>query len=147
MRHREVINRQTYRLVEPPALAQVELGAEAARLSAPAASDVPIAAGLFMVGSYAAIMGAFAVTIHGAHADFAILIGAFYLVMFFAVPTVMLRIESRDDRRPSLGEFVDNGMATAGGHISGAGALTQMLIVPVLLVFAILAMGITYLLV
>jgi hypothetical protein len=38
-------------------------------------------------------------------------------------------------------------MHTATGHISGKGALAQMLVVPVLLTFAILAMGITYLLV
>ncbi len=147
MRHREVINREAYVLVDPPVLGDPQIGAECPRLAAPSAPDVPVAAGLFIVASYAAIMGAFAVTIHGARTDFAILIGAFYLAMFFAVPAVMLRVERHGGRRPSLSEFLEQGMDTAGGHLSGAGALAQMLIVPILLVFAILAMGITYLLV
>ena len=147
MRHGEVIDRKAYRIVDPPALTANETNEVSTRLAAAAAPDVPVAAGLFMVASYAAIMGAFAVTIHGARADFAILIGAFYLAMFFAVPTVMLRSEGRGGGRPSLGEFLEQGMETAGGHISGAGALAQMLVVPILLAFAILAMGITYLLV
>jgi hypothetical protein len=116
-------------------------------MAASGAPDVPVAAGIFIVASYAAIMGAFAVTIHGARADFAIVIGALYVAMFFGLPAVMLRSEQRGDRRPSLGEFLEKGMDTACGHISGAGALAQMLCVPVLLVFGILAMGITYLLV
>ena len=147
MRQRELLDRKAYRVVDPPLAGTVDSGASPAMMAAPAAPDVPAAVGLMMVASYAAIMLAFAVTIRGARADFAILIGAFYLSMFFAVPAMMLGGEGHGDRRPSLGEFLEKGMDTAGGHISGAGALAQMLVVPVLLVFGILAMGITYLLV
>lgn len=100
-----------------------------------------------MIAAYAALMGAFVVTIHGARADFAIVIAAFYLAMFFAISAVFVGIERDGTRRPDLTEFLGQGIETAGGYISGGGALVQMLIVPVLLAFAILAMGITYLLV
>lgn len=97
-----------------------------------------------MIAAYGALMGAFAVTIHGARADFAIAIGAFYLTMFFAIPAIFLGLERDTASRPDLLEFLHRGIQTETGRISGAGALVQMLIVPVLLAFAILAMGITY---
>jgi hypothetical protein len=107
---------------------------------------MPKAAGGLMIAAYGALMGAFAVTIHGARADFAIFIGTFYLAMFFAIPAVFLGLERDPARRPGLVEFLERGIRTETGRISGAGALVQMLIVPVLLAFAILAMGIIYLL-
>ena len=100
-----------------------------------------------MVVAYASLMGAFVVTIHGARADFAIVIALFYLVMFFAIPALFLRVERGRTRRPDLVQFLDRGIDIATGHISGGGALVQMLIVPVLLAFGVLVMGITYLLV
>lgn len=75
------------------------------------------------------------------------MIGCFYVTMFFAVPAIFFGVEDDRVRRPSLLEFLDQGVETATGRISGGGALVQMLIVPVLLAFAILAMGITYLLI
>jgi hypothetical protein len=108
---------------------------------------MPVAAGAFLIASYAALMLAFVVTIQGARADFAIMISAFYLAMFFGVPAVFLGVEQDKAHRPDLLQFLDKGIETATGRISGASALVQMLIVPVLLAFAILAMGITYLLV
>jgi len=100
-----------------------------------------------MIAAYAALIGAFAVTIHGTRADFAIFIGAFYVAMFFGIPAVFLRTELDRTRRPDLVQFLDRGIDTATGRISGGGALVQMLMVPVLLAFAVLAMGITYVLV
>lgn len=147
MRHQEIGNHDAYEIVDPAKLEQIEANLERRGRPAPAASDMPRAAGLLMVASYAALMGAFAVTIHGARADFAMVIGAFYLTMVFAIPAMFIRIEPDQARRPDLREFLDRGIETATGRISGAGALVQMLIVPVLLVFAILAMGIIYLLV
>jgi hypothetical protein len=141
MRQQELRNPKAYSIVEPPK-------AEATRARPEtAAPDMPKAAGVLMVASYAALMGAFVVTIHGARADFAIVIGAFYLAMFFGIPALFLGIEHDTHRRPGLVEFLERGIDTATGRISGAGALAQMLIVPVLLAFAILAMGITYLIV
>ena len=146
MRQQQLHNAEAFELVEPPKLSVSD--ASARLQPAPAAPDMPRAAGLLMIASYAVLMGAFVVTIHGARADFAIVIGAFYLAMFFGVPGGRFsRVEGETIRRPDLREFLDRGIETATGRISGAGALVQMLIVPVFLALAILAMGITYLLV
>lgn len=144
MRQGELRNREAFDVVEAPALDQAN---ENRAQPAAAAPDMPKAAGGLMIASYAALMGAFVVTIHGARADFAIVIGVFYLAMFFGIPAAFLGMEQDGARRPGMLEFLDRGIDTATGRVSGAGALVQMLIVPVLLAFAILAMGVTYLLV
>lgn len=144
MRQQVLNNPEAFAIVEAPALAEAS---DLRPQRAAAAPDMPKAAGALMIGVYAALMGAFVVTIHGARADFAIVIAAFYLAMFFAVPAVLFGIENDGTRRPDLFEFFDRGIDTATGRISGGGALVQMLIVPVLLALAVLAMGITYLLV
>ena len=144
MRQQELRNPEAFDLVDAP---KAEAASEQRAQPAAAAPDMPKAAGIFMIASYTALMGAFVVTIHGARADFAIVIGCFYVTMFFAVPAIFFGVEDDRVRRPSLLEFLDQGVETATGRISGGGALVQMLIVPVLLAFAILAMGITYLLI
>ena len=86
---------------------------------------------------------AFALTLgHGAQAKFVILIDAFFVAMFFAIPIIFLRLENDASRRPSLNSFLKGGIVTATGRISEGGALVQMLIEPLLLLFAILAVGI-----
>jgi len=145
MRQQELRKTEAFEIVEAPSMRQqVE---QAPAQPAPAAPDLPKAVGVMMIAAYAALIGAFAVTIRGAHADFAIVIGAFYVAMFFGIPAVFLGTERDRTRRPDLVQFLDRGIDTATGRISGGGALVQMLMVPVLLAFAILAMGITYLLV
>ena len=146
MRQQELTNLDAFEVVDAPAV-EVEVAKALAAQPAAAVPDMPTAAGAFMIAAYAALMGAFVVTIHGARADFAIVVAAFYLAMFFAIPAVFLGIERDGARRPDLREFLDRGIETATGHASGGGALVQMLIVPVLLAFAILAMGITFLVV
>jgi|SRR5579884_2477247 len=145
MRQHELKDLEAFDLVAPPALPDTT--DERAIRRTPAVPDMPKAAGAFVVGAYAALMGAFALTIHGARADFAIAIGVFYLAMLVGVPAAMLGFENDRSRRPDLLEFLHRGIKTETGPISGGGALVQMLIVPVLLAFAVLAMGITYLLV
>ncbi len=147
MRQQELSNPSAFDVVEAPVAEPSGRASETLPQPSAAVPDMPKAAGILMIGSYAALMGAFVVTIHGARADFAIVIAAFYLAMFFAIPAIFLRVERDCGRRPDLLEFLDRGIETATGRISGSGALVQMLIVPVLLAFAILAMGITYLLV
>lgn len=142
MRQQELRNPEAFEVVDKPQLAD----GKAVPQPAPAIPDMPKAAGVLMIAAYAALMVAFVVTFHGARADFAILIGAFYLAMFFAIPAMFLGIERDRTRRPDLVQFLDRGIETATGRISGAEALVQMLIVPVLLSFAILAMGIASLL-
>lgn len=144
MRHEELRKSDAFEVVEAPKEVKA---AEARAHPAPAVPDMPKAAGVFMIIAYAALMGAFALTIHGARASFAIVIAAFYVMMFFGIPAVFLGTEGDRTRRPDLVQFLDRGIDTATGPISGGGALVQMLIVPVLLAFAVFAMGITYLLV
>ena len=143
MRQQELRNPRAYDVVEAPSVE----AANARPQPEAAAPDMPKAAGVLMIASYAALLGAFVVTIHGARADFAIFIGVFYLAMFFAIPAMFLGLERDGTRRPDLFEFLGRGIETATGRISGGGALVQMLIVPVLLALGVLAMGITYLLV
>lgn len=126
-------------LAQPP-LAEIEAAVARSEAAVP---DMPGAAGAFMVAVYAALMAAFALTMAtGGAATFAIVISAFYVAMFFAVPAIFFGVESDQSRRPNLTEFLERGMDTATGHISGASALVQMLVVPALLTIAILAMGI-----
>ena len=108
-----------------------------------AVPDVPHAVGLMLVGIYVAIVGLFALTLANAgQAPFMIAIDGAFLAAFFAVPSIMLKLERDRARRPSMSRFLSQGMQTYTGHVSGAGALVQMFIVPVLLAFAVLAIGI-----
>ena len=147
MRQQELRNREAFDIVDPSQMGAAEYLAVACYEPTPAVPDMPKAAGILLIASYVALMGAFLVTIHGAGAQFAIVISAFYLAMFFGVPAVFLGIESDPARRPDFVQFLERGIETANGRISGVGALVQMLIVPALLAVAVLAMGITYLLV
>jgi hypothetical protein len=151
MRHQELHNLEAFDIVDlaevwPERAAEIEAHSE--RSGAAAVPDMPVAAGFMIVAVYVALMGAFALTLaHESHAIFAILIGSFFVAMFFAVPAAFLRLEQDGNRRPTLSIFLERGMDTATGRISGAGALVQMLIVPFLLALAILAIGVINLLI
>ncbi len=149
MRYQELKNSTAYDIVDPAkveAAAAAERAGEARPKPASAVPDMPAVAGIFMVAVYAGLMGAFALTMAGDGATiFAIFIGAFYVFMFVSVPAVFLGVEQDGARRPSLAEFLEKGIETATGPISGTGALVQMLIVPFLLTLGVIAMGITYL--
>lgn len=151
MRHQELHNTEAFDVVD---LAErwpdraSELEGNAGVKGTPAVPDMPAAAGVMLVGVYAALMGAFALTLgHESHAGFAIVIGIVFVAMFFAVPVAFLRLEKDESRRPKLAVFLESGLDTATGRISGAGALVQMLIVPFLLALAILAIGVINLLI
>jgi hypothetical protein len=132
MRHEQLKDQGSFEVVEIPAnegpaaaaLAEVELG----RRTGPQAAvpDVPPAGGLMMVGQ----------------GPFMIAIDAMFLLAFFAVPAIFLKQERDPSRRPTMSRFLAQGMQTYTGHVSGGGALAQMFIVPVLLAFAVLAIGI-----
>lgn len=149
MYHEQLKTRDAFKVVEistldgpaSAALAELELGR--GRLAEAAVPDVPRAIGVMMAATYAAIVALFALTIATAGQSlFVIAIDVVFLVAFFAVPTIMLKLERDPARRPSLSRFMAQGMQTYTGHVSGAGALAQMFIVPVLLAFAVLAIGV-----
>ena len=107
-----------------------------------AVPDMPGAAGKALIAVYSGLMAAFVLTLAtGGEATFVIAISCFYVAMFLGVPALFLRVEQRHAKPPSISDFLTSGMNTATGRISGAGALTQMLIVPELLTVAILAIG------
>jgi ABC-type amino acid transport system permease subunit len=129
-------------------LAEIEAGAPPTFTSAPAVPDMPVEIGRAIVGIYVAIVVAFALTMaKGGQASFMIAISAFYVAIFLAVPRLFLAVEGDRSRRPSWREFLSRGMNTHTGHMSGRAALLQILIVPVLLLTAISAMGLTALIV
>ena len=110
--------------------------------AATAAPDVPGSVGGMIVASYVALIGALYVATAGSLSSiFAIVIAAFFVVMFFSVPRIFFAVEPMDERRPGLGTFLKRGMKTFTGHSSGPAALVQMLVVPVFLTLAVLAMG------
>ena len=138
MERQALKTRGEFAIVEAPKLA-------GSRLSAAAAPDVPVAVGRLMVGTYVALLSAFPLLIaHDGSSAFAIVIGAFYLAMFFGLPAMFFKVENDSSRRPELATFLELGMQTATGHISGKGALVQMLVVPVLLTLGVLAIGILF---
>jgi hypothetical protein len=150
MRHGKMLQADSFDLVDVAAiwpnglapgapLQELEQGLARPEAAAP---DMPAAAGKALVAVYAGLMGAFLLTMtRGGEAAFVIAISCFYVAMFVGVPALFLRVEQRQAKPPSISDFLTNGMDTATGRISGAGALTQMLIVPVLLTVAILAIG------
>ncbi|HET9337185.1 MAG TPA: hypothetical protein VFO12_12355 [Sphingomicrobium sp.] len=149
MRHEQLKKHDSFNVVEIPtndgptaeALARMELGHN--RGSEAAVPDVPPSIGALMVGVYLSIVALFALTIASAgQGPFMIAIDAMFLLAFFTVPAIFLKQERDPARRPSMSRFMSQGMQTYTGHVTGGGALIQMFVVPVLLAFAVLAIGI-----
>lgn len=110
--------------------------------AAAAAPDVPAAVGGMIAAAYGALIVALFVATAGSLSSiFAIVISGFFVAIFFTVPRIFFAVEPMRETRPGLGRFVKRGMDTLTGHASGPAALVQMLVVPVFLTFAVLAMG------
>lgn len=156
MRHEQIENHGSFDIVElaqvwpngsPSPVAPLSEIAGSMRRSTAAAPDVPVAAGVMMVAAYGALFAGFPLLIaHDGSSAFAIAMGAFYLFMFFGIPFLFFKVEGDTTRRPELSTFLERGMHTATGHISGKAALAQMLAVPVLLAFGVLAIGLLFVL-
>ena len=130
--------------IAPLPILDIEAPAASMAGPAPAAPDVPGAVGVMIVGSYAVLLGTFALgTIGSAYSIYMITISALFLVAYFTVPWLFFRQEPKNGRRPSLDRFMRDGMETLTGHSTGREALVQMLIVPVFLTLGVAAMGIT----
>ena len=117
---------------------------EAKAASTPAAPDVAAGVGRLIVAAYAGLLLVFFTFFTGsALAMMMVTIAAGFVGIFFAVPRIFFAVEPDSGlRRPSFGDFMYRGIDTLTGHSSGADALIQMLIVPVLLTLGLLAMGI-----
>lgn len=149
MRHDQLKHRDDFDIVEiatndgpaSAAIAELELGRPVSPETA--APDLPPAVGRLIAGAYVALIGVLAATMaRNAESTFVISIAALFLVAFLSVPRIFLAIEPETRRRPSMSAFLERGIHTATGHLSGRGALVQMLVVPVLLTLGLLAIGI-----
>lgn len=110
----------------------------------PAVPDVPAAVGKLLVASCAGLIAIFFVTLAGSRESaFMITISGLYVAIFCAVPWIFLKVEKDRSRRPDFAQFMARGLDTWTGHISGRGALVQMLIVPAMLSLCLLAIGLT----
>lgn len=125
-----------------PTIAPLPLSDVAPARAAPAAPDVPRSVGGLIAASYVGLIVALYVATAGSLSSiFAIAIAGLFVAIFFTVPWTFFAIEPMTERRPGLGKFLKRGMATFTGHSSGPAALVQMLVVPVFLTLAVLAMG------
>jgi hypothetical protein len=107
-----------------------------------AAPDVPGSVGGMIAGAYAALIVALFVATAGSLSSiFAIVIAGFFVAVFFTVPRIFFAVEPMTEQRPGLSRFLKRGMETLTGHATGTAAMVQMLVVPVFLTLAILAMG------
>ena len=155
MRHEQIAARGSYNKVDiaalwpvapqvaPVPVPDVEEPVRIPMAPTPAAADVPAGVGVLIVGAYASLVAAFAFATAGSgHSIFMITISALFVVAFFTVPRIFLKVEPKGGHRPSLDRFLAEGMETLTGHSSGGAALVQILIVPVFLTLGALAMGI-----
>lgn len=136
MRHEQLQITDSFVVVGEPGMAR------RAPVATPAVPDLPAAVGRMIVGVYAALIGVFFLTMAGtALALFSITISALYVCIFFTVPRILLKVENDPSRRPSFDRFMREGMVTGTGPMSGGAVLAQILVVPICLVFGLLAMG------
>ena len=156
MRREQFIARQSFDAVDvaavwptsaqlaPFAIPELERIGESPEFGAtPAAPDVPAAVGVMIAASYAGLIIALGVaTVGSAESIFVIVIAALFVIAFFTIPRIFLSVERHGGVRTSFDAFLRNGMDTYTGHNSGKAALVQMLIIPVMLTFAVLAMGV-----
>jgi len=126
-----------------PTIVPLPLGDVAPTRAAPAAPDIPGSVGGMIVASYLALIVALYVATAGSRSSiFAISIALLFVAIFFTIPRIFFAVEPKMVRRPKFCTFLKRGMATLTGHSSGPAALVQMLVVPVFLTLAVLAMGI-----
>jgi hypothetical protein len=155
MRHDQISKKNSYARVDvaavwpasarvaPLPLPEADENQAAVFSPTPAAPDVPAAVGGLIVASYFALIGAFTLaTIGSAQSIFAIAIVLVFALAFFTVPRLFFGVEPAAGKRPSFQVFLHQGMDTLTGHCGGRDALIQMMIVPVLLTFGALAMGV-----
>ncbi|WP_454759476.1 hypothetical protein [Caulobacter segnis] len=116
----------------------------AAKMGEAAAADLPKAVGWMIVASYASILVAFGWAFLGAgDVLFNLGVCAAYLAMYLGVPWVFLKVEPTTGQpRPDLADFLERGLSTWTGHVTGREALAQILTIPVAVAFAALGIGI-----
>lgn len=121
---------------------RAEAVARAVAVPQPAAPHLPPAVGWLMLLAYAASMGAFLLFFGGSGSTaFVIAIGVFYLAVYAAVPYAFLRMQPRSAEQATWTRFLERGLETWTGHLSGRQALFQIMAIPVALAIAIFGIG------
>jgi ABC-type amino acid transport system permease subunit len=148
MRHEQVKLRETFDIIDAAAIwprpdtsIRMPIG-ELDQRATPAVPDMPVAVGRSIAAVYCGLIAIFFATMgFSGEARFMIAISGFYVAIFLAVPRIFLAVEKDRSKRPDLARFMREGVDTYTGRMSGASALTQIFVVPVLLAVGILAMG------
>jgi hypothetical protein len=150
MRHEQVKLGESFDIIDAAAIwpradtsIQGPIG-ELDQRATPAVPDVPAAIGRFIVAIYSSLILAFYLTMGlSGEATFMIAISGCYMAIFLAVPRLFLAVEKDSSKRPDLRRFMAEGVDTFTGRMSGASALVQILVVPLFLTLAIVAIGLT----
>lgn len=106
--------------------------------------DVPVAVGYMIVTAYISILLAFGVVFSGASdVSFVIAVCGFYLAVYIGVPVLFFKLERS---RRIVGnrlwvEFLETGLSTSTGQVSGVSALAQIFTIPVALTVAVCGIG------
>jgi hypothetical protein len=143
MRYEQIVLKDSYHITIAPQADVVDEADTATFRSAPAAPDIPVGVGRLIVASYIGIVIAFAIGFGGGRdTNFALTIVALFVAIFLTVPRIFLGVEPKTTGRPSLDRFLSEGMMTYTGRTGGKAALAQILIVPLCLILAGVAMSV-----
>lgn len=99
------------------------------------------------VSAFAIMMTTYLITFQEAkYALFMVAISVVYVLVYFAVPTIMLRIqgEGKELKRESFGEFLERDFDNFTGTLTGWEATLQVCLIPVMLTICVIGMCITF---
>lgn len=96
--------------------------------------DLPTGLFAATVGLYFAFLGVMAATFADKGLAIPMAIFSIYIVMAFGTPAMWVKMQPEHAATPpSFARFMAEGVDTLTGRLSGAGAMTQMLMLPVLI--------------
>jgi len=102
-----------------------------------AAHEIPAAVGWMIVGAYAGIMSLFILTFaRSAEPAMVTVISALYALIYLAVPAIFLRVEGRSGHT-TLPGFLNSGLQTNTGHVTGREAIVQIMTIPLAIAVAV----------
>lgn len=142
MRYEQISLKHSYRVADVSLQTDVAVLQSAPFHAESAVPDIPVGVGRLIVASYVGIVVAFAIGFGGDRdTNFALTIVAFFVAIYLTVPSIFLGVEPKPNQRPSLNQFLSEGMMTCTGWTGGKAALVQILIVPACLIVAAVAMS------
>jgi len=116
--------------------------ATAPRMGEAAMPDVPAAiprmVGATFVLIYLVMFASFA---HSVASAMVATIGLGFAIIYVAVPAIFLKVEKRSGRI-SMSQFLERGLDTCTGHLTGREAVIQFMVLPVCLLLTVTTVGI-----